>query len=140
MSQDKPRPRYTGIYKQIDLDAGYAIWIPTDWRKIDMVNGHNGHIYTPNKYGYDTCISTEKVVLEFTADGVAAIAEAAAEVNRRTENIGARRLHTVMERLLDEVSFEGAERAGERVVVDASYVRERLEEIASDADLSRYVL
>ena len=66
MSQSKPGPRYTGIYKQIDLEAGYAIWIPTDWRKIDMVNGHDGHIYTPDKHGYDTCISTEKVELDFS--------------------------------------------------------------------------
>jgi ATP-dependent HslUV protease ATP-binding subunit HslU len=80
------------------------------------------------------------VELVFTDDGVAAIATAAAEVNTRTENIGARRLHTVMERLLDEVSFAGPEMAGQRVVVDEAYVRERLDEIASDTDLSRYIL
>ena len=89
---------------------------------------------------YQALLDTEKVVLEFTEDGIAAIAQSAADVNDRTENIGARRLHTVMEHLLDEISFEGAERAGERLVIDAAYVRERLEEVAADADLSRYVL
>ena len=59
---------------------------------------------------------------------------------RRTENIGARRLHTVMERLLDEVSFEGPELAGSKIVIDAAYVGVRLDEIASDTDLSRFIL
>ena len=89
---------------------------------------------------YQALLATEKIELEFTEDGVAAIAASAAEVNQRTENIGARRLHTVMEHLLDEVSFEGAEREGEHVVIDEAYVRERLDEVAADADLSRYVL
>jgi ATP-dependent HslUV protease ATP-binding subunit HslU len=89
---------------------------------------------------YEALLATEKVELQFTEDGIAAIAESAALVNERTENIGARRLHTVMEHLLDEVSFDGAERAGERVVIDAEYVRQRLKEVAADADLSRYVL
>jgi ATP-dependent HslUV protease ATP-binding subunit HslU len=71
---------------------------------------------------------------------VLAIAEAATEVNRRTENIGARRLHTVMERLLDEVSYSGSELPDKRVVIDAAYVRERLDEIAQDTDLARYIL
>jgi len=66
MSQDKPGPRYRGIYKHIDLDGGYAIWIPIDWRKIEMVNGHHGWIYTPYPDRYDTCISTEKVELDFS--------------------------------------------------------------------------
>jgi ATP-dependent HslUV protease ATP-binding subunit HslU len=89
---------------------------------------------------YQALLATEEVRLEFTQDGIAAIAESAAQVNQRTENIGARRLHTVMEHLLDEVSFEGVERAGERIVIDADYVRQRLEDVAADADLSRYVL
>jgi ATP-dependent HslUV protease ATP-binding subunit HslU len=89
---------------------------------------------------YQALLDTEKVVLEFTEDGIEAIAQSASDVNERTENIGARRLHTVMEHLLDEISFEGAERAGERLVIDGAYVRERLEEVAADADLSRYVL
>ena len=85
-------------------------------------------------------IDDEQVELLFTEDGVAAIAEAAANVNQQTENIGARRLHTVMERLLDEVSFAGSELAGQRVVVDEAYVRQRLDDIAQDTDLSRYIL
>jgi ATP-dependent HslUV protease ATP-binding subunit HslU len=89
---------------------------------------------------YVALIGTEGVHLEFTDAGIRAIAGVAEEVNRRTENIGARRLHTVMERLLDEVSFDGGERAGERVVIDEAYVRERLDELATDSDLSRFIL
>ena len=89
---------------------------------------------------YVELLRTEGVELEFTDDGVDAIAETASRVNERTENIGARRLMTIMERLLDEVSFRGAELSGERVVVDAAYVRERLDEITQDSDLSRYIL
>ncbi len=89
---------------------------------------------------YEALLRTEGVELEFTAEGVAAIAAAAAEVNQRTENIGARRLHTVMERLLDELSFAGPELAGRRVVIDETYANERLAEIAGDSDLSRFIL
>jgi ATP-dependent HslUV protease ATP-binding subunit HslU len=89
---------------------------------------------------YEALLATEGVELVFEESGVAALAGAAAEVNSRTENIGARRLHTVMERLLDEVSFAGPELAGQRIVIDESYVRERLDEIAGDSDLSRYIL
>ena len=89
---------------------------------------------------YEALLETEGVELVFTPEGVAAIAGAAADVNRRTENIGARRLHTVMERLLDEVSFAGPELAGERIVIDESYVQKRLDEVAKDADLSRFIL
>jgi ATP-dependent HslUV protease ATP-binding subunit HslU len=89
---------------------------------------------------YTALMETEGVTLVFTDDGVAAVAQAAAEVNRRTENIGARRLHTVMERLLDEVSFAGPELAGQRIVVDEGYVHQRLDEIAGDDDLSRFIL
>jgi ATP-dependent HslUV protease ATP-binding subunit HslU len=89
---------------------------------------------------YQALLGTEGVELEFTVDGVAAIASAAAGVNERTENIGARRLPTIMERLLDEVSFASAELAGQRVVIDEEYVRTRLDEVANDTDLSRFVL
>jgi ATP-dependent HslUV protease ATP-binding subunit HslU len=89
---------------------------------------------------YQALLATEGVELDFTEDGIAAIAGAAADVNTRTENIGARRLHTVMERLLDEVSFEGPEMSGQRVTIDAGYVCKRLSDIASDTDLSRYIL
>jgi ATP-dependent HslUV protease ATP-binding subunit HslU len=89
---------------------------------------------------YQALLSTERVELKFTDDGIAAIAEAAATVNKRTENIGARRLHTIMERLLDEVSFSGSELKERKVVIDSDYVRERLEAITKDQDLSRFIL
>ena len=89
---------------------------------------------------YQALLETEGVELVFTAEGVAAIAEAAARVNEQTVNIGARRLPTIMERLLDEVSFSGSELEDKRVVIDADYVRQRLDEITGDTDLSRYVL
>ena len=89
---------------------------------------------------YSALMSTEDVDLEFTDSGVQRLAEVAYHVNETTENIGARRLHTIMERLLDEVSFAGSDMRGERVVIDQDYVRQRLDEIAGDADLSRFVL
>jgi ATP-dependent HslUV protease ATP-binding subunit HslU len=89
---------------------------------------------------YQALLGTEGVELTFAADGIAAVAELAEQVNRTTENIGARRLHTILERVLDEVSFEGAELPDRRVLVDAAYVRTRLKGIAGDADLSRYIL
>ncbi len=66
MSEDKPRPRYRGIYKHVDQEGGYSIWIPSDWRRLEMVDGHHGAIYTPYADRYDTCITTEKVILEHT--------------------------------------------------------------------------
>jgi ATP-dependent HslUV protease ATP-binding subunit HslU len=89
---------------------------------------------------YQALLGTEGVELVFARDGIEAVAEIAEEVNRRTENIGARRLHTVLERLLEEVSFEGGELADKRVLVDATYVRARLAAVVQDADLSRYIL
>ena len=77
--------------------------------------------------------------MDFTEDGILAIAEIAEKVNRTTENIGARRLHTVLEHLLEEVSFQGSG-AGEKVVIDQAYVRSRLKDISDDQDLSRYIL
>jgi ATP-dependent HslUV protease ATP-binding subunit HslU len=85
-------------------------------------------------------LEAEGVGLAFTDDGLRRIAEAAFEVNERTENIGARRLHTVMERLLEEVSFDAAERSGETITVDAAYVNEHLGDLVADEDLSRYIL
>ena len=89
---------------------------------------------------YRAVLATEGVELEFAADGIRRIAEIAWQVNERTENIGARRLHTVMERLLEEISYEAPERAGERIVVDAAYVDAQLGDLAGDEDLSRYIL
>ena len=89
---------------------------------------------------YQALLATEGVTLEITADGVRRLAEIAFEVNERTENIGARRLATVMERLLDEVSFDAPNRGGQTVTLDAVAVDERLADLARDEDLSRYIL
>ena len=89
---------------------------------------------------YQALLATEGVALEFVPEGITRLAHIAFEVNERTENIGARRLSTVMERLLDEVSFDAAHRAGQTLVVDAAYVDERLKALSQDEDLSRYIL
>lgn len=89
---------------------------------------------------YQALMATEGMRLHFTDDGVARIAEVAWEVNERTENIGARRLHTVMERLLEEVSYTAADRGGEEVTIDAAYVDAALADLARNEDLSRYIL
>ncbi|MFN3920700.1 MAG: ATP-dependent protease ATPase subunit HslU [Methylohalobius sp.] len=89
---------------------------------------------------YKALLATEGVKLEFTPDGLARIAEIAWQVNERVENIGARRLHTVLERLLEEVSFEAPDLPGKTVVIDAAYVDSHLKDLAQDEDLSRYIL
>jgi ATP-dependent HslUV protease ATP-binding subunit HslU len=89
---------------------------------------------------YRALLATEQLAVEFTSDGVRRIAEIAHQVNERTENIGARRLHTVMERLLESVSFEASERGESALRVDAQYVDEHLGTLAKDEDLSRYIL
>ncbi len=89
---------------------------------------------------YKALLATEGVDLEFTEGGLERIAEIAWHVNERTENIGARRLHTVLERLLEEISFQAEEQSGVRVVIDAAYVDSHLAELAADEDLSRYIL
>jgi len=89
---------------------------------------------------YVALLDTEGVKLDFTEDGIGAIADMAAMVNAAVENIGARRLQTIMERVLDEISFSATERQGESLVIDATYVRARVEELAKDQDLSRFIL
>ena len=89
---------------------------------------------------YKALIGTEKVTLDIREEAIAEVAKIAAKVNESVENIGARRLQTVMERLLEEISFEAEEHAGETVVVDAAYVRERLADLAGNTDLSKYIL
>jgi ATP-dependent HslUV protease ATP-binding subunit HslU len=89
---------------------------------------------------YIALLGTEGVTLEFTDDSIDEISAIAARVNTQSENIGARRLHTVLERLLEEVSFGAPDHAPKEVVVDAGYVRERLENVVADEDLSRYIL
>ncbi|HKQ83229.1 MAG TPA: ATP-dependent protease ATPase subunit HslU [Steroidobacteraceae bacterium] len=89
---------------------------------------------------YQALLETEGVKLEFTTDGVRRIAEVAHSVNERTENIGARRLHTVLERLLETISFEASDRNGSQAVIDAAYVDRYLGELVKDEDLTRYIL
>lgn len=89
---------------------------------------------------YVALLQTEGVALEFTADAVERLAEIAAQVNERQENIGARRLHTVLERLLDSLSYEAPDRDGQQVSIDRAYVDTHLGELVQDPDLSRYIL
>ncbi len=89
---------------------------------------------------YTALLETESVKVNFKEDGIAEIAEMAALINERTENIGARRLYTMMEKLLDEISFDAPEMSGKSMVIDAKYVREKLKDFVEDEDLSRYIL
>jgi ATP-dependent HslUV protease ATP-binding subunit HslU len=85
-------------------------------------------------------MNTEGVTIEFTESGIERIAEAAWQVNERTENIGARRLHTVMEKLMEEISYEASEKSGSKFVIDAEYVNNHLDTLVQDEDLSRFIL
>jgi len=89
---------------------------------------------------YEALLATEGVTLTFTPEGITRLAAIAYEVNERTENIGARRLSTVMERLLDEISFEATRRSGQTLTIDAAYVDARLKDLSQNEDLSRYIL
>jgi ATP-dependent HslUV protease ATP-binding subunit HslU len=89
---------------------------------------------------YTALLATEGVELEFSPEGIAEIARVAAQVNGQTENIGARRLHTVMERVLEEVSFAASDIAPVKVVVTAQYVKDQLAEVVKNLDLARYIL
>ena len=89
---------------------------------------------------YKALMETEEVSLDFTVDAIAEIADLAAEVNRGVENIGARRLHTVMERLLDEISFTATDTPGQAVTIDSAYVKKHVGDLAKNADLSKFIL
>ncbi|MBU2470615.1 MAG: AAA family ATPase, partial [Proteobacteria bacterium] len=89
---------------------------------------------------YEELMKTEGLTLNFTPGSIQELAKIASQVNQATENIGARRLHTVMERLLEEVSFEAPDMEGVALTIDADYVRQRLADISMDRDLSRYIL
>lgn len=89
---------------------------------------------------YRELMATEGVTLEFSDDGIQHIAQTAFDVNERTENIGARRLHTIMERLLEKLSFEAPDKSGEKIVIDEQYVKDNVSELSKDEDLSRYIL
>ena len=89
---------------------------------------------------YKALLETEKVNLEFTKDGIETIAKLATEINSSIENIGARRLHTIIERVLDEISFTATDRGGEKIIIDSNYVTKNLGELAKDTDLSKFIL
>ncbi len=89
---------------------------------------------------YKALLKTENVDLEFTEDGIDTIANIANEVNSTVENIGARRLHTIIERVLDEISFTATDRAGEKITVDSKYIQENIGELVKDTDLSKFIL
>jgi ATP-dependent HslUV protease ATP-binding subunit HslU len=89
---------------------------------------------------YAALLGTESVTLDFTDDAVDALAELASDINDRVENIGARRLHTVLEKLLEDISFTATDRGGETVTVDAAYVNDRVAPLAHKGDLSRFIL
>ena len=89
---------------------------------------------------YMALLDTEGIKLTFTEDALIEIAKVAAQVNENTENIGARRLHTIMEKLLEEISFDGPDLKKKTIRLDAAYVRKQLSEIVKDQDLSRYIL
>ena len=89
---------------------------------------------------YKALLKTENVDLEFTEDGINTIAHIASEVNTSVENIGARRLHTIIERVLDEISFTATDRAGEKITVDGKYIKDNIGELVKDTDLSKFIL
>ena len=89
---------------------------------------------------YKALLKTENVELEFTEDGIDTIANIASEVNTTVENIGARRLHTIIERVLDEISFTATDKAGEKIVVDSEYIKKNIGELVKDTDLSKFIL
>ncbi|MEP0242626.1 MAG: ATP-dependent protease ATPase subunit HslU [Nitratireductor sp.] len=89
---------------------------------------------------YTALMATEEVTLEFTDDAIDALADLTVDINKNVENIGARRLHTVMEKLLDEISFTASDKSGETLKIDAAYVNERVGELAKNTDLSKFIL
>ena len=130
----KPSDLIPELQGRLPIRVELAALTPEDFRRI---------LVEPNASlteQYRALLATEGVELAFSEDGLARIAELAWQVNEGTENIGARRLHTLMERLLETVSFQASEQHGERVVIDAAYVDEHLAALVKDQDLSRYIL
>jgi len=89
---------------------------------------------------YVALLATEKVNLKFTKDGIETIAKLATEINDSIENIGARRLHTIIEKVLDEISFNATDKGGETIIIDKGYVVKNLGELVKDTDLSKFIL
>ena len=89
---------------------------------------------------YTALLDTEKVTLEFTKDGIEKIAKLATEINSTIENIGARRLYTIIEKVLDDISFTATDRGGEKIIIDKNYVTKNLGELVKDTDLTKFIL
>ena len=89
---------------------------------------------------YKALLKTENVDLEFTEDGIDTIANIANEVNSTVENIGARRLHTIIEKILDDISFTATDRAGEKIIINKEYINKNLDNLVKDTDLSKFIL
>ncbi len=130
----KPSDLIPELQGRLPIRVELAALDPDDFRRILQ----EPHASLTEQYC--ALLATEGVSLHFTEDAVARIAEISWQINEHTENIGARRLHTVLERLLDEISFEAADGGGRKVLIDAEYVDSRLAGIAEDRDLSRYIL
>jgi len=130
----KPSDLIPELQGRLPIRVELAALTPEDFRRI---------LVEPNASlteQYRELLATEGVALEFADQGLERIAELAWQVNEGTENIGARRLHTLLERLLEEVSFQASEQQGEKVVIDAAFVDEHLAALVKDQDLSRYIL
>ncbi len=130
----KPSDLIPELQGRLPIRVELSALTPDDFRRI---------LTEPNASlteQYQALMGTEGLTIAFADDGIQRLAELAFQVNERTENIGARRLHTLLERLLEELSFEASEKIGQSVTIDASYVDNCLNELAQDQDLSRYIL
>ena len=130
----KPSDLIAELQGRFPIRVELAALTPDDFRRILSEPEH------ALSKQYTALLGTEGVTIEFTDSGIERLAEIAFEVNARTENIGARRLHTVLERLLDEISFEAADRNGQSYMIDSDYVDAHLADIVENVDLSRYIL
>ncbi len=130
----KPSDLIPELQGRLPIRVELAALSPKDFARILVEPDHS---LTSQ---YRALLATEEVSLSFTDDGIEALAELAWQVNERTENIGARRLHTVLERLLEELSFDASENSGSAVSIDAKYVNEQLATLVADQDLSQYIL
>jgi ATP-dependent HslUV protease ATP-binding subunit HslU len=133
-SNTKPSDLIPELQGRLPLRVELASLAPEDYQRI-LTQPENALTRQ-----YTALLGVEDVTLEFTEDGITELARCAQAMNERVENIGARRLHTIMEKLLEDVSFAATERAGEKVTVDVVFVRDRLGNLIADEDLSRYIL
>jgi ATP-dependent HslUV protease ATP-binding subunit HslU len=133
-SNTKPSDLIPELQGRLPLRVELASLAPEDYQRI-LTQPENALTRQ-----YTALLGVEDVALEFTEDGITELARCAQAMNERVENIGARRLHTIMEKLLEEVSFAASEHAGETINIDAAFVRDRLGTLIADEDLSRYIL